>query len=65
MKVAEAKARLTDAGYTVRTYRGRHLITDDRGIPVHETDRPDRLPYTQTAEDLRSWAQELCGAGGA
>ncbi len=60
MKVAEMKSRLSEAGYIVRTYRGRHLITDDRGIPVHATDRADRLPYTQTTEDLRDWVRELC-----
>jgi hypothetical protein len=62
MKVAEMKARLTEAGYSVRSYRGRHMITDANGIPVHPTDRADRLPYTETTDDLRFWVFRLCNA---
>jgi hypothetical protein len=60
MTVKEMKARLAEAGYTVRSYRGRHLILDEDGFPVHPTDRPDRLPYTETTDDLRFWVFRLC-----
>ncbi len=65
MTAKEIKSRLAHAGYTVRSYRGRHLITDSDGIPVHQTDSPDRLPYTQDTDDLRFWTFRLCGRGEA
>lgn len=56
----EAIRLLQQAGYFVRQYRFRYLITNDRGMPVHATDRPDRNPYTESLEDLRFWVTELC-----
>lgn len=50
------KARLDRAGYILRKQGDGYLITDLRGLPVHET---ILTPYSQTIEDVQDWAEEL------
>ena len=52
------KAKLDRAGYILSKKQGGYLITDLRGLPVHET---DQTPFSQTLDDVRRWIKELCG----
>jgi hypothetical protein len=51
------KAKLDRNGYILRTRNEGFMITDLRGLPVHET---DQTPFSQTLDDVKEWVAVLC-----
>lgn len=60
MNISSIRNHLKNSGFKVSKRGDYYLITDSRGIPVHQTHIGERQPYTQTIEDVVEWIEELC-----